>query len=49
MTARRRPPKVKDGTTELEAKDASSAVVPGAKKTKGIIVDGANDDEEIDE
>ena len=44
-TARRRPPKVKDGATELQAKDTA---VPTAKKATGIIVDGADDDE-IDE
>lgn len=44
-TARRRPPKVKDGATELQAKDTS---VPATKKATGIIVDGADDDE-IDE
>jgi TRAF3-interacting protein 1 len=43
--ARRRPPKVKEGATELQAKDT---VVPTAKKAAGIIVDGADDDE-IDE
>ncbi len=40
-TARRRPPKVKDGAKEIQSKD----VAPTAnKKTSGIIVDGAADD-----
>lgn len=41
-TARRRPPKVKEGATELQAKDT---VVSTVKKATGIIVDGADDDE----
>ena len=40
-TARRRPPKVKDGAKEVQAKDIAPAV---AKKTTGIIIDGQNDD-----
>lgn len=44
-TARRRPPKVKEGASELQAKDTA---VPAAKKASGIIVDGADDDE-VDE
>lgn len=39
-TARRRPPKVKDGAKELQSKD----VAPAAKKTEGIIIDGQVDD-----
>ena len=40
-TARRRPPKVKDGAKEVQAKD----IIPDvAKKTAGIIIDGQNDD-----
>lgn len=35
-TARRRPPKVKDATREVAAKD----VAPSAKKTEGIMRDG---------
>lgn len=41
-TARRRPPKVKDGATELQSKDT----MPAPKKTTGIILDGANDDDD---
>ena len=41
MTARRRPPKVKDGAKEVQAKDIAPAV---AKETTGIIIDGQNDD-----
>lgn len=44
-TARRRPPKVKEGATELQAKDT---IVAPSKKSTGIIVDG-QDDDEIDE
>ena len=39
-TARRRPPKVKDGAKELQIKDTA----PAAKKTEGIIIDGQADD-----
>lgn len=35
-TARRRPPKVKDATREVSAKD----VAPSAKKAEGIMRDG---------
>lgn len=40
-TARRRPPKIKDGAKEVQAKDIAPVV---AKKTTGIIIDGQNDD-----
>lgn len=40
-TARRRPPKVQDGSKEVEAKGS----IQGAKKAQGILVDGAADDE----
>lgn len=40
-TARRRPPKVKDGAKEVQSKDVAPAA---AKKASGIIVDGAADD-----
>lgn len=43
-TARRRPPKVKEGAQELQVKD----IAPQAKKTTGIIIDGVNDDEDDD-
>lgn len=43
-TARRRPPKVKDGATELQSKD----IAPAPKKTAGIIIDGARDDDDDD-
>jgi hypothetical protein len=39
-TARRRPPKVKDGAQEVQSKD----IAPAPKKASGIIVDGARDD-----
>ena len=39
-TARRRPPKVKDGAKELQSKD----VAPAVKKTEGIIIDGQADE-----
>lgn len=53
-TARRRPPKVKDGATEVTAKDTSANhnnnTSSQAKKASGIIVDGAgNNDDDIDE
>jgi hypothetical protein len=44
-TARRRPPKVKDATREVTAKE----VAPSAKKTEGIMIDGQNDDDDDDE
>jgi len=47
-TVRRRPPKIKEGATELTAKDTSAAPNQ-AKKATGIIVDGANNDDDIDE
>jgi hypothetical protein len=40
-TARRRPPKVKEGANEVQAKDIAPAAT---KKAEGIIIDGANDD-----
>jgi len=43
-TARRRPPKVKDGAKELQSKDTAPA-----KKTEGIIIDGQVDDDDEDE
>lgn len=46
-TARRRPPKVKDGAKEVTAKE-SSVVAPGTKKTEGILIDGQADDDEDD-
>ena len=39
-TARRRPPKVKEGAKEVLSKD----VAPAAKKAQGIIRDGDDDD-----
>lgn len=45
-TARRRPPKVKDGAKEVQAKDVSSGA---HKKAEGIIIDGADDDDEIED
>eukprot|EP00595_Chromulina_sp_UTEXLB2642_P002924 CAMPEP_0196766108 /NCGR_PEP_ID=MMETSP1095-20130614/18631_1 /TAXON_ID=96789 ORGANISM="Chromulina nebulosa, Strain UTEXLB2642" /NCGR_SAMPLE_ID=MMETSP1095 /ASSEMBLY_ACC=CAM_ASM_000446 /LENGTH=658 /DNA_ID=CAMNT_0042126301 /DNA_START=118 /DNA_END=2091 /DNA_ORIENTATION=- len=44
MTAGRRPPKVKESTVELSAKD----IAPIAKKTEGILIDGQNDDDDDD-
>ena len=44
-TARRRPPKVKDGAREMTAKDTA----PTTKKTEGIMIDGAQDDEDIED
>ena len=41
-TARRRPPKVKDGAREMTAKDTA----PTSKKTEGIMIDGAADDDD---
>lgn len=41
-TARRRPPKIKDPTKEVGAKE----VVPTGKKTEGIMIDGQNDDDD---
>lgn len=41
-TARRRPPKIKDPTKEVTAKEVASA----GKKTEGIMIDGQNDDDE---
>lgn len=43
-TARRRPPKVQDGSKEVEAK----SVAPAAKKPQGILVDGQKDDDDDD-
>lgn len=44
-TARRRPPKVQDGSKEVESK----AAVQSANKVEGILIDGQNDDDEIKE
>lgn len=41
-TARRRPPKVQDGSKEVESK----TVAPVATKTEGILVDGQDDDDD---
>jgi TRAF3-interacting protein 1 len=41
-TARRRPPKIKDASREVTAKE----VAPSAKKTEGIMIDGQNDDDD---
>jgi len=41
-TARRRPPKIKDATREVSAKE----VAPSAKKTEGIMIDGQKDDDD---
>lgn len=41
-TARRRPPKVKDPTKEVTAKE----VAPSGKKTEGIMIDGQDDDDD---
>jgi len=43
-TARRRPPKLKDGAKEVTARDTA----PAGKKTQGIMIDGQGDDEEED-
>jgi len=57
-SARRRPPKIKEGATEVTAKDISSSTSQhqsqpggggGAKKASGIIVDGANNNNDDDE
>jgi hypothetical protein len=40
QSALRRPPKIKDGAKELQARD----IAPAAKKAVGIIIDGQNDD-----
>lgn len=40
-TARRRPPKVKDATNELQSKDTAPAA---ARRAEGIIIDGAAND-----
>ncbi len=47
MTARRRPPKVKDGAKEVVGKDAQQVV----KRAEGILIDGQDDDDDeiIDE
>eukprot|EP01035_Chromulina_nebulosa_P019423 gene19423-25301_t len=44
MTAGRRPPKVKESTVELSAKD----IAPVTKRTEGILIDGQNDDDDDD-
>jgi TRAF3-interacting protein 1 len=44
-TARRRPPKVKEGAKEVSGRD----IAPVGKKTQGIMADGAGDDEEDEE
>lgn len=41
-TARRRPPKIKDASREVTAKE----VAPAAKKTEGIMIDGQNEDDD---
>lgn len=43
-TARRRPPKVKEGAAEVLAKD----VAPSSKKAEGILIDGQGDDDDDD-
>jgi hypothetical protein len=40
-TARRRPPKVKDGAKEVQSKDVAPTA---ARKTEGIIIDGQTND-----
>lgn len=45
-TARRRPPKVKDGAQEVQAKDSFTGGGNQAKKASGIIIDGADDDDD---
>jgi TRAF3-interacting protein 1 len=44
-TARRRPPKVKDGAKEVTAKDVSA---PVGKRAEGILIDGQGDDDDED-
>ena len=44
-TARRRPPKVKDGAKEVTAKDTA----PVANKPTGILMDGQDDDDDEDD
>lgn len=44
-TARRRPPKVKDGAKEVTAKDVSA---PTGKRAEGILIDGQDDDDDED-
>ena len=41
-TARRRPPKVKDGAKEVGGRD----LAPAPKKIEGILIDGQNDDDD---
>ena len=41
-TARRRPPRVKDGAKEMTAKEAA----PSGKRPEGILIDGADDDDD---
>lgn len=41
-TARRRPPKVKDATREVTAKETA----PSTKKAEGILIDGQGDEED---
>lgn len=43
-TARRRPPKVKDGAKEVAVRD----VAPAGKKTQGIMIDGQGGDDDDD-
>eukprot|EP00602_Paraphysomonas_sp_CaronLab_P009121 CAMPEP_0185026164 /NCGR_PEP_ID=MMETSP1103-20130426/10127_1 /TAXON_ID=36769 /ORGANISM="Paraphysomonas bandaiensis, Strain Caron Lab Isolate" /LENGTH=674 /DNA_ID=CAMNT_0027559655 /DNA_START=162 /DNA_END=2186 /DNA_ORIENTATION=+ len=44
-TARRRPPKIRDATREVSAKDTA----PSTKKAEGIMRDGQNDDDDDDD
>jgi TRAF3-interacting protein 1 len=44
-TARRRPPKVKDGAKEVTAKDVAA---PAGKRAEGILIDGQGDDDDED-
>ena len=44
-TARRRPPKVKDGAKEVTAKDTA----PSINKPTGILLDGQDDDDDEDD
>ena len=44
-TARRRPPKVKDGAKELTAKESAQST---GKRPDGILIDGQNDDDDED-
>ena len=49
-TARRRPPKVKDGAKELTAKDTMTAsAAGGGKRPEGIMIDGQDPDDDDDD